>query len=312
MTRSWAKAWRAAAWLLGLAVGCGAAQAGLLDGWRDRGGGELVNAGESGAAAAAASLPAGAREEHDLAYGSDPQQKLDLYLPPHAEKAPVILMVHGGAWMIGDKANRGVTAAKAAYWLPRGYILASVNYRMDRNAPNALQQADDVARALAFVQHQAASWGGDPARVVLMGHSSGAHLVSLITADPQIALRQGAQPTLGTVALDSAVFDLPEIMDRRHYRFYDHVFGTDRQTWIESSPYQRLSGTPRPMLLVCSSRRDDSCPQAQRFAAKAVAAGGRATVLPVDLRHGDINTTLGQPSAYTSQVEDFLKSLGLP
>lgn len=257
------------------------------------------------------SLPAGARTERDLAYGPDAQQTLDVFIPARAQRAPIVLMVHGGAWMLGDKAGRGVAANKVARWLPRGVIVASVNYRLDRRAPNALQQADDVARALAFVQQRAAGWGGDPARVLLMGHSSGAHLVSLLSADPAIGERAGAKPVLGTVALDSAVFDLVEIMERRHYRFYDRVFGRDRQTWIDNSPYHRLQGTPRPMLLVCSSQRSDSCPQADKFSARAQAAGARVRVLRVPLKHGEINAQLGLAGDYTSQVEDFLRTLGV-
>ena len=257
------------------------------------------------------SLPAGARAERDLAYGPDAQQTLDVFVPARAQRAPIVLMVHGGAWMLGDKANRGVAANKVARWLPRGVIVVSVNYRLDRRAPNALLQADDVARALAFVQQRAAGWGGDPARVLLMGHSSGAHLVSLLSADPGIAERAGAKPVLGTVALDSAVFDLVEIMERRHYRFYDRVFGRDRQVWLENSPYHRLQGTPRPMLLVCSSQRSDSCPQADKFSAKAQAAGARVRVLRVPLKHGDINGQLGLAGDYTSQVEEFLRSVGV-
>lgn len=257
-------------------------------------------------------LPPGARAERDLAYGADPQQRLDVYIPANAHNAPVVLMLHGGAWMIGDKGNRGVAPNKVARWLPRGYVVASANYRMDRAHPDPLQQADDVARALAFVQQQAPAWGADPARVLLMGHSAGAHLVALLAADPRIAERQGAKPWLGTVPLDSAAYDLVTIMERRHFRFYDRVFGPDRQRWTESSPYHRLSGTPRPMLLVCSTRRDDSCPQAQRFAARVAAAGAKVSVLPVDLNHGQINGQLGLPGAYTEQVEAFMKSLGLP
>ena len=66
------------------------------------------------------------------------------------------------------------------------------------------------------------------------------------------------------------------------------------------------------MLLVCSSRRGDSCPAAQRFAAKAVSLGGRATALPIDLGHGEINSELGRATGYTGSVDEFLRSLGLP
>ncbi|MBK1615921.1 esterase [Rubrivivax gelatinosus] len=258
-------------------------------------------------------LPAGARSELNLAYGEDPAQKLDVYLPAASgERHPVLLMVHGGAWMVGDKANQAVAAAKVARWLPRGWIVVSTNYRMDRQAPDPLKQADDVARALAFVQQKAAGWGGDPERVLLMGHSAGAHLVALLAADGRIAERRGARPWLGTVALDSAALDVVQIMEGQHYRFYDRVFGKDRAVWQQNSPYHRLAGTPRPMLLVCSARRQESCGQADRFAAKVQATGARVQVLPIDFNHGGINAELGKDTRYTEQVEAFMKTLGLP
>ena len=256
-------------------------------------------------------LPPGARVERDVAYGNDPAQRLDVYIPDKAAHAPIVLMVHGGAWMLGDKANTGVVASKVAYWLPKGYIFASVNYRMAR-PPEPLDQADDVARAMAFVQKQAASWGGDADRLVLVGHTSGAHLAALLAADPGIAARQGARPWLGTVALDSAALNVVAIMEARHARFYDRVFGDDRERWKRTSPLHRVAGRPQPILLVCSSRREDSCSAARAFADKAVAAGGRAEVLPVELNHGQLNAELGRPSGYTAGVQAFMQSLGLP
>lgn len=65
------------------------------------------------------------------------------------------------------------------------------------------------------------------------------------------------------------------------------------------------------MMLVCSTKRADSCPQARSFADKVNALGGKATVLPVDLTHADVNKKLGESSAYTDAVEGFLRSIGL-
>ena len=256
-------------------------------------------------------LPANARIERDLAYGTDPQQRLDVYLPAQAKAAPIIFMVHGGAWMIGDKGASAFVSNKVAHWLPKGYILVSSNYRMSKR-PNPLEQADDIARALAFVQAKAPSWGGDPARVLLLGHSAGAHLVSLLAADPRIVTSQGGAPWLGTIVLDSAAFDLVEIMQRKHYGFYDRVFGKDKAFWTDTSPYHRLTVAPAPMFLVCSTRRSDACPPAQTFASKAVKLGGRVVVLPMDMKHGEINKELGLPIDYTTTVVDFIRTLGLP
>lgn len=247
------------------------------------------------------------RRLRDVAYGSDPEQRMDVYLPRQAEGAPVILMVHGGAWRIGDKANPGVVENKVARWLPRGIVLVSVNYRM-QNAATPLQQAEDVARALAAAQGQAASWGADPAKFILMGHSAGAHLVALLAASPQHARKFGAAPWLGTVALDTAALDVPQIMRERHLRLYDRAFGSDAASWKSASPYDQLTSGAMPMLLVCSSQRSDSCGQASRFAARAASLGVRAETLPQPLSHAQINQQLGLESAYTAAVESFMAS----
>jgi arylformamidase len=256
-------------------------------------------------------LPPGAQLQHDLSYGSDARQKLDVYRPARTDGAPAIFMVHGGAWTRGDKELWRVVKNKATHWVGKGFLFVSTNYRMSPQA-DPLTQAQDVARALAFIQSRLASWGADPNRLIVVGHSSGAHLVSLLTADPAICAREGARPWCATVALDSAAMNVEQIMRRRHFKFYDRVFGAAPRYWRAASPTLRLTGKPvAPMLLVCSSRRMDSCPQAREFAARAVQFGGRAEVLPVDLTHPEINDYLGAPGTYTSSVDAFLSSVGV-
>jgi acetyl esterase/lipase len=255
------------------------------------------------------SLQPGVHLERDLAYGPDAAQRLDVYRPQRAQAAQIVFMVHGGGWRRGDKTNARVVKNKVAHWVSKGAIVVSVNYRMSPQV-DPVEQAHDVARALAFAQVHAASWGGDVDRFVVMGHSAGAHLVSLLTADTAIAARHGVRPWLGTVSLDSAAFDVVDIMQGRHFRLYDRVFKTDRALWEAASPLRRLSTSPMPPLLaVCSARRSDSCPQATAYAAKATSLGARATVLPVDLSHRDVNEQLGVPGAYTDAVQVFIDSL---
>ncbi|RQP23493.1 alpha/beta hydrolase [Piscinibacter terrae] len=256
-----------------------------------------------------AALPPGVTLERDIAYGSDPAQRLDLFRPAKvAPDAVLIFMVHGGGWARGDKAYARVTTNKVPHWVPQGHVFVSINYRMVPVA-NPVEQADDVARALAFVQGQAASWGVNPARVVLMGHSAGAHLVSMLNADPSIATRQGARPWLGTVPLDGAAFDVVTIMEARHFRLFDKTFGTDRALWVDASPIRRLKAAPPPMLLVCSARRADSCAQAQAFMDKANGLGGRVQLQKEDLSHSEINERLGLPGAYTDSVDAFIRQV---
>jgi len=261
-------------------------------------------------ALAAPALPEGVRRIADLPYGQDARQRMDVYLPAQALNAPVIVMVHGGAWMVGNKAMSNVVDNKAAYWVKqKGYILVSVGYRLSPQV-DPLLQARDVATALAKAQGLAPSWGGDPGKFILMGHSAGAHLSALLAASPALAREAGAKPWLGTVALDSAALDLERIMQARHMRFYDRVFGADPAYWRSVSPSSVLAPDATPMLLVCSTQRaDGSCAQSRDFAAKVTAKGVRANVLPQDLTHEQVNATLGLPGAYTEAVDGFMASL---
>lgn len=259
-------------------------------------------------------LPAGIRRLSDVAYGNSALQTMDVYLPAdtHASVAknmPVIFMVHGGAWKIGDKSAAAVVTNKIKRWVPQGVIFISVNYRMLPQA-RPLQQAEDVASALAFAQSRAADWGGDRQKFVLFGHSAGAHLVALLASSPEISAHAGAGPWLGTVALDSAAYDVNEIMSNRHYRFYDEAFGSDPAYWRANSPLIQLTQAGAPFLAVCSSLRPDHpCVQAEHFVNKAHTLGMSASLLPQKLNHLDINQRLGQDSDYTASVENFLRSL---
>jgi arylformamidase len=245
----------------------------------------------------------------DIAYGEALAQKMDVYLPAHADYAPVIFMVHGGGWQRGDKAAENVVQNKVARWVEQGYVFISVNYRMLPDA-DPLMQADDVARALAAAQAHAKEWGGDPDKFILMGHSAGAHLVALLGAGPARAQALGARPWLGVVVLDSAAVDVAQIMQRRHMRLYDEAFGKEASFWKAASPIQQLSKEAKPFLLVCSTtRRDKPCEQAEAFAARATGMGVRAEVSGQALSHGEINNNLGLPGAYTDTVERFMQSL---
>ena len=255
-----------------------------------------------------ASLPGGVRVVRDVPYGKDDLQRMDVYLPPQAVNAPVIFMVHGGGWRRGDKGAESVVENKMTRWVPKGFIFISTNYRMlPKTAP--VEQAQDIASALAFAQGKAASWGGDPAKFIIMGHSAGAHLVALLTASPAMALKAGVHPWLGTLSLDSAALDVVQTMEAKHYRLYDKAFGSDPAYWKAASPYHALTETATPFLAVCSTRRSDSCPQATRFAAKATSLKVRASVLEQDLSHKDINQNLGMEGRYTDAVETFMGTL---
>ncbi|PXA96118.1 esterase [Caulobacter sp. D5] len=235
-------------------------------------------------------------------YGTAKGQAIDIYIPPGARDAPVIVMVHGGAWKIGDKANVGSIENKLKYWLPKGYVFVSVNYRLLPEAM-AYEQAQDVALALRQVQDHAAEWGASDRRIVLMGHSAGAHIVALLSSKPEMVGKSWA----GTVVLDSAAMKVSSVMDGRHPGFYDEAFGSDPAGWARVSPMDQWTPAAVPMLVVCSTKRPDKpCDDARAFQAQVEKAGQAMPVLPQDLSHADVNRTLGQPGAYTQAVEAWV------
>jgi len=256
-------------------------------------------------------LPPGVILESDIAYGGDAAQCLDVYRPAGANRAPMILFVHGGGWRRGDKAMPQMVRNKVAHWGAKGFLFLSINYRMVP-AASPLEQSEDLGRALAFTQSNASRWGGDASRIVVMGHSAGAHLAALLTVDGSLARRHSVQPWLATIAMDTAALDIEAIMSRQHFRLYDLAFGADPTFWRAASPMHRLQDRPATsILLVCSSLRGDSVEQAHAFAAKAIGLGGRVTVLPLTLDHRELNGQLGVPGEYTDAVDGFLRSVGV-
>jgi acetyl esterase/lipase len=247
----------------------------------------------------------------DVPYGGDAAQTFDLYMPSRAARrpAPLLVMVHGGGWRRGDKRSHNVVDNKLRYWRGKGYAFASVNYRL-QGGVTPLEQAEDVAKALAALQRQAEASGIDPDKIFLMGHSAGAHLVALLGADPALAQAAGARPWLGTVVLDSAALDVVALMERPHLGLYDDAFGASRELWEKASPQAQLKPGAAPFYLVCSTqRRDRPCAQALAFRRKALSMGVQAWISAQDLSHGEINKTLGEKNDYTRAVYDFMKDI---
>ena len=118
----------------------------------------------------------------------------------------------------------------------------------------------------------------------------------------------GAARPRGVVSLDSGALDVPLTMKKPPLpRIYDAAFGRNPADWIAASPYHQLTRDAVPMLFVCSSRRQDACPQGRAMAEKAKTLGVAMEVLPEDLSHGEVNHLLGAPSAYTEAVDTFVQ-----
>ena len=130
--------------------------------------------------------------DRDIAYGSDPAQRLDLTVPP-GRNFPTIIFIHGGSLSSGDKSDTDYGKVCDAF-PAAGIACANVNYRLTP-ASAWPAQPDDVASAVAWVRANIGARGGDPGRLFLLGHSSGAMLVALVAADGSYLARAGVTST---------------------------------------------------------------------------------------------------------------------
>ena len=261
-------------------------------------------------AGARAPAPKGVRE---YAYGADPKQNLDLVVPAGATKAPLLIFIHGGGWSIGDK--RHSAAPKAVHFTGQGWAFASLNYRLVPSA-TVEQQAADIATALAWLRRNAAAHGLDPDRIVLMGHSAGAHLAALVGTDPAYVTAAGVpmQAVQGVVLLDGAGYDVPKQMAEPRNLvagMYDAAFGRDPKRQQALSPTSHAaSPNAARWLILPVARRTDSTAQSNLLAAALNAAGAHASVVPVPGEsHGSLNKGLGEEGDFaTEEVDRFLES----
>lgn len=115
----------------------------------------------------------------DMAYGQDPRQVLDLYLPEGRRPAPLVLYIHGGRWLRGGK-EQALDYGRVDAMLAAGFAVATINYRYSTTAIWPAQQ-DDVLAAIGWLRTQAKAQGIDAKRLAIWGQSSGAHM-ALMTA----------------------------------------------------------------------------------------------------------------------------------
>lgn len=106
-----------------------------------------------------------------------PRHRLDIYRPRSGTQgAPVILQIHGGGWVIGDKRQQGLPLM--LHMASLGYVCVAINYRLSP-AATFPEHIVDVKRAIAWVRQHIAEYGGDPSRIVITGGSAGGHLAAL-------------------------------------------------------------------------------------------------------------------------------------
>jgi acetyl esterase/lipase len=254
-------------------------------------------------AAQRAPTPAGTTE---YAFGSDARQRLD-FTPAEQRRAPLIIFLHGGGWRFGDKR---MAVHMATHFHGQGYAFASVNYRLVPDA-NPAQQAEDVASAIAYLVANAERLGIDPHRIILSGHSAGAHLAALVGTDPvYLAVHHLPISTLsGIVLLDGAGYDVPAQMSRGGpflRRLYGNAFGDDPAFQRRVSPTLQAAApnAGRFLVLHITSRPDDSGAQSLRLAEALRAAGTPADVVAVENTHAEIFRGFGRPGHVATERTD--------
>ena len=241
---------------------------------------------------------------------------LDLYGPerPAGRPRPIVLFVHGGGWRHGDKSNVG---AKPAAFVTRGYLFASVGYRLD-SAVAPREQGGDVAAAIAWLREHAGEYGGDGDTIFLVGHSAGAHLAALVGTDDRLLARHGLEPAAlaGIVLLDGAGYDVPRQVAAAHLprlqQVYREAFGDDPLDQREASPITHVVAGKRypPFLIFHVGRRRDSREQSEALAERLRSVGGEATTVhEPDKTHLTLNRDLGVAGdGPTARIHEFLGS----
>ena len=247
-----------------------------------------------------------------VSYGPDAKQVVDVTRRDEAKAQPVVIFLHGGVWQLGDRTQyRHIGLAFAR----QGFVTVTASYRL---APKHRwpAQIEDAAAVVALVKEKAASWGGDPQKIFLVGHSAGGQLAMLLLYDDKHLAKHKLAPTdiKGVVAV-SAVFDLRAPLDEDQAdggfaRFIGPVFGQDVATLRAASPVDvaRKTGTP---LLFITGTSDYAAMRAQteQMSRALALLGEKVPVVVVDgADHMALVSEIGSPGdAVTSEITRFLR-----
>lgn len=249
------------------------------------------------------------RVTRDIPYATPHErQVLDVHAPPGAKGLPVVFWIHGGGWQTGDKT---MVALKPKAFTDAGFLFVSINHRL---LPTVEMGAitRDVASALGWVHKNIAAHGGDPTRLLVMGHSSGGQLAALMCTDDRYAKTEGFSLAMikGCVPVDADTFDIPAIIEVAETRARVHQlplptyghrqkFGNDPAKHRDFSAVTHVApnrGIP-PFLILHIAGHPDTGAQARRLAAVLGEAGIPVKVVAGrEATHASINNNLGAPN----------------
>jgi acetyl esterase/lipase len=239
-----------------------------------------------------------------IAYGSDPRQKLDVYVPRHAvENAPVVVFFYGGSWNSGSRSDYSFVGEALA---SRGIVAVLADYRLYPQVryPSFLE---DGAKAVAWTHEHIRQFSGDPKRLYLMGHSSGAYNVAMLALEPQLLGAVGMSPhdLSGWIGLAGPYDFLPI----KNPEVRPVFFWPDSPP--QSQPINHVSRGAPPALLMAS--RDDTLVNPTRNTG-GLASKLRAAGVPVQdiyysrTGHATLVATLSRPMRGLAPVLDEVAS----
>lgn len=179
------------------------------------------------------------------------RQSLDLYLPaPSANKAPLLIFVHGGFWLLTDDQYQ-IGAKVADALVKQGIAVALLRYRLASDAPHPAQ-AGDVAAGVALLLRDAQRYNLDAKRIFLAGHSAGGHLAALVALDGSYLGKHGADAkALAGVISFSGMYDLlPSWTISENQRSaMEKAFGREPARLRQISPLTHVRGAAPPFLV---------------------------------------------------------------
>jgi acetyl esterase/lipase len=241
----------------------------------------------------------------------------DAYAPMDAKDCPIVVWVHGGGFVGGDKAHPLLSVMKPDYFVSEGYVFVSVNYRL---APKHKfpSQGNDMAAALSHLHDHASDYSGDQKKIFLIGDSAGAQLVSIVSTNVAFLGRNQKSLSVirGTVMLDIGSFDVPAVRDAlgdNVPKQYKDLFNDNRDEWVAASPMLNIDkdkGIP-PMLLIHVSGREHHKQENNRFAKRLHQYGYVADVFEAqDRTHHTLAYNIGvNGDAATERIMTFISAL---
>ncbi len=229
------------------------------------------------------------RAELDLAYGPHARERLDLFLP-EAENPPLFAYIHGGYWQWNDKEPFVFLCEEL---VPRGAAFANIDYALCPDI-SLTELTDQIRRALAYLWREAGSFGYDPGRIVVSGHSAGGHLTAMMMATDWPAFGDALPADLVAAGLPvSGVYDIEAV---RLTPLNDAV-GMDQAEARALSPMFLAPASRAPMTVVVGGAESEEFHrQAGDFAEAWRGAGVAADVLAAPGRdHFTVLNALAEP-----------------